>query len=261
MQLGESGCGWALQLGAVLVGIAAESWCTRGWAAGKICRWVVPIEVIKRTPKSTALHLMHLRPLSLPPPPTQDPDNRALPIEDIKRLMRREKNKKMAAFSRTKNVLHVSQLEEEVGRLAFWKSKKIWHLFYYLAAFSRSKNMLHVTQLEEVGGGHRRRWAGAWTVFVFGCLGKEQGGDCGLFAHTPCLLPPLPTGAQAVGGARVAGHPAGAGPTPRPARPEGAAGRRGGLQAAQAPRQLLGACFPGRGGGGGCRGGSCLHKS
>lgn len=128
MQLGEIGCGWALQLGAVLVGIAAESWCTRGWAAGNICRWVVPVEVIKRTPKThSAASNAPASPVPAPTPPphTQDPDNRALPIEDIKRLMRREKNKKMAAFSRTKNVLHVSQLEEEVGRLAIWKSKKI----------------------------------------------------------------------------------------------------------------------------------------
>lgn len=54
-----------------------------------------------------------LPPHSLPHP-LQDPEVRALPVEEIKKLMRREKNKKMAAFSRTKNMLHVSQLEDTV---------------------------------------------------------------------------------------------------------------------------------------------------
>ncbi len=49
----------------------------------------------------------------------QDPENRALPVEQLKALMRREKNKKMAAISRTKNVLHVTQLEDKVGFASF----------------------------------------------------------------------------------------------------------------------------------------------
>ena len=47
----------------------------------------------------------------------QNPEIRVLPVEEIKKLMRREKNKKMAAFSRTKNMLHVSALEDAVGRV------------------------------------------------------------------------------------------------------------------------------------------------
>ena len=70
------------------------------------------------------LQIVSLPPLPLP----QEPENRALPIEQLKALMRREKNKKMAAISRTKNVMHVCQLEDKVGEVALCTcaSWRIW---------------------------------------------------------------------------------------------------------------------------------------
>ncbi|GAB4813794.1 hypothetical protein N2152v2_000840 [Parachlorella kessleri] len=59
-----------------------------------------------------------------------EPENRALPIEQLKALMRREKNKKMAAISRTKNVMHVCQLEDKVRKLSEereWLAQQLVH--------------------------------------------------------------------------------------------------------------------------------------